>query len=137
MKKKILLLLIAVSTLFTSCFEDLDDNIQEASTLDVQNFIYRGLNFFYLYKAETPELANDAFANQTELDEFLNSFDSPESLFDYLTAPQDRFSLLVDDYIELENALDGITKNHGMEFGLVFYPDGCRINSIGGCLSWL
>jgi len=124
MKKKILLLLIAVSTLFTSCFEDLDDNIQEASTLDVQNFIYRGLNFFYLYKADTPELANDAFANQSELNDFLNSYDSPESLFDYLTAPQDRFSLLVDDYIELENALDGITKNHGMEFGLVFYPDG-------------
>lgn len=123
MKYKILLLLIAASTLFTSCFEDLDDNIQEASTLDVQNFIYRGLNFFYLYKADTPELANDAFANQSDLNEFLNSYDSPESLFDYLTSPQDRFSLLVDDYIELENALDGITKNHGMEFGLVFYPD--------------
>ena len=124
MKKKILLLLIVVSATFISCFEDLDDNIQEASTLDIQNFIYRGLNFFYLYKADTPELANDAFANQNELDTFLNSFDSPESLFDYLRSPQDRFSLLVDDYIELENALSGITKNHGMEFGLVFYPDG-------------
>jgi len=124
MKKKILLLLIVISSVFVSCFEDLDDNIQISSELDIKNFIYRGLNFFYLYKADTPELANNAFGNQEELDAFLNSYDSPEALFDYLQSPQDRFSLLVDDYIELENALSGITKNHGMEFGLVFYPDG-------------
>ncbi|MFT4802272.1 MAG: carboxyl-terminal processing protease, partial [Flavobacteriaceae bacterium] len=53
MKKKIFLLLIAISTLFVSCFEDLDDNIQPASDLDIGNFIYRGLNYFYLYKADT------------------------------------------------------------------------------------
>jgi len=124
MKKKILLLLIIVTSIVSSCFEDLDDNLQIASELEIKNFIYRGLNFFYLYKADSPELANDAFANQNELDDFLNSFASPENLFDYLKSPQDRFSILVDDYIELENALSGITKNHGMEFGLIFYPDG-------------
>ena len=124
MKKKILLLFIVITPLFTSCFEDNDDNIQTSSELDIKNFIYRGLNFFYLYKADTPELANDAFVNQDELNDFLNSYDSPESLFDYLKSPQDRFSLLVDDYIELENTLNGITKNHGMEFGLVYYPNG-------------
>jgi len=124
MKKKILLLLIVISSVFISCFEDNDDNIQISSELDIKNFIYRGLNFFYLYKADTPELANDAFASQNELDAFLNSYDSPESLFEYLKSSQDRFSLLVDDYIELENTLNGITKNHGMEFGLVYYPDG-------------
>ncbi len=124
MKKKIYLLLIVLSSVFISCFEDNDDNIQISSELDIKNFIYRGLNFFYLYKADTPELADDAFANQDELDDFLNSFGSPETLFDYLQSPQDRFSLLVDDFVELENSLNGITKNHGMEFGLVFFPDG-------------
>ena len=124
MKKKIFLLLIVISSVFVSCFEDLDDNIQYASTQDIQNFIYRGLNYFYLYKADTPELANDAFANQEDLNAFLNSYETPEALFDYLKSPQDRFSLLVSDYIELENALSGITLNNGMEFGLVFYPNG-------------
>lgn len=123
MKKNLFLLLLAITVTLASCFEDRDDNLQTATTLDIQNFIYRGLNFFYLYKADIPELANDAFANQDELDAFLSSFDTPESLFDYLTAPQDRFSLLVDDYFELENALNGITLNNGMEFGLVLYPD--------------
>ena len=124
MKKKIFLLLIAISTLFVSCFEDLDDNIQPSSNLDIGNFIYRGLNYFYLYKADTPELADDHFVNQDELNTFLSSFNTPESLFDFLKSPQDRFSLLVSDYNELENALNGVTLNNGMEFGLVYYPDG-------------
>lgn len=124
MKKNILLTLVAISIIFTSCFEDKDDNLQISSTLDIQSFIYRGLNFFYLYKADTPELADDAFASEGELNTFLSTFISPESLFNFLLSPQDRFSLLVDDYIALENALSGITINHGMEFGLVFYPDG-------------
>jgi carboxyl-terminal processing protease len=123
MKKKILLTLIAVATLFSSCFEDRDDTLQLASALEIQNFIYRGLNFFYLYKADTPELANDAFASQEDLDIFLSTFSTPEDLFDFLLSPQDRFSLLVDDYIALENALNGITLNNGMEYGLVLYPD--------------
>ncbi len=124
MKKNLLLLLLAVSITFTSCFEDRDDNIQVASTTDIQNFIYRALNFFYLYKADTPELANDAFANQSDLDTFLNTFASPETLFDFLISSQDRFSILVDNYILLENELNGITLNNGMEYGVVLYPDG-------------
>ena len=32
--------------------------------------------------------------------------------------------LHVNDYNELENALNGITLSNGMEFGLVYYPNG-------------
>jgi C-terminal processing protease CtpA/Prc len=123
MKKKIILLVLAVTTLFSSCFKDNDDVIQVASTLDIQNFIYRGLNFFYLYKADTPELANDAFATENDLNAFLGTFNSPEALFDFLLSNQDRFSRLVDDYVALENALAGVTLNNGMEYGLVRYPN--------------
>ena len=119
MKNKILLICIAVASVLSSCFEDLDDNQNTASALDIQNFIDRGLNFFYLYKAETPELANDAFATQAALNDFLNDYDTPEDLFDYLTPPVDRFSFLTDDYVSLENALNGTTLNNGMELSLI------------------
>jgi len=123
MQRKIFIPLLALSVLFVSCFEDMDDNIQPASTLDIQNFIYRGLNYYYLYKADTPELANDAFASQGELDNFLNNYDSPETLFDYLLSPQDPFSALFSDFRVIEDALSGISLSNGMEFGLVYYPD--------------
>ncbi|MGK0426728.1 MAG: C-terminal processing protease CtpA/Prc [Ulvibacter sp.] len=124
MKKKIFLSLFALSIVCTSCFKDNDDTLQTATVEDIQSFIYRGLNFFYLYKANTPELANDAFASEGEKNTFLNSYNDPESLFEYLRSSQDRFSILVDDYIELENALNGVSLSNGLEFGLVLYPDG-------------
>lgn len=123
MKKILLIITLCTGLVMSSCFEDRDDNPQTASTLEIQNFIYRGLNYFYLYKADTPELANDAFASQTDLNTFLETFDSPETLFDYLKSSQDKFSYLVDDYNILIDALNGTTYNHGMKFGLVFYPD--------------
>ena len=120
MKKiKLLFAAILVGTMFTACFKDMDDEVGHASTLDIQDFIYRGLNYFYLYKSEIPQLADDAFASQDELNNFLRTFNSPESLFENLLAPEDRFSFLISDYRVLENLLDGITLHNGMEFGLV------------------
>jgi len=122
--KKILLAgTLALSLLFVSCFQDNDDSIQAASNVEIQDFIWRGLNFFYLYKAETPELANDAFDTQSDFETFLSTFDSPESFFAFLKAQRDRFSILVSDYNDLEDALAGISMSNGMEFGLALYPD--------------
>ena len=124
MKKRILLVLITISTLSLACFDDLDDTIQTSSNSAIGDFIYRGLNYFYLYKSATPELADDYFTDQNELNSFLDSFENPRETFDFLIAPPDRFSVLVNDYNELENALNGITLSNGMEFGLVYYPNG-------------
>lgn len=123
MKKTYLLLAIAVSSLFISCFEDNDDNAQPVSILEIQDFIWRGLNFFYLYKADTPELADDAFATTDDLNTFLGTFESPEDLFGFLKSTRDRFSILVPDFVELENSLAGLSQSNGMEFGVVLYPD--------------
>jgi C-terminal processing protease CtpA/Prc len=123
MKKKFAIILLLLSVSLVSCFEDLDDNPREASPLEIQQFIWRGLNFFYLYKAENPNLADDAFSSDQEKDDFLSEFDSPEDLFAFLKFADDRFSILVEDYIALEDQLGGTTLNNGMEFGLVLYPD--------------
>lgn len=106
-------------SLLTGCFEDLDDVILDASTLEINNFIWRGMNDIYLYKEDVPQLADDYFADQEELNDYLDDFSKPEDLFADLVAPQDRFSFLVDDYVELENALEGIAVTTGMEYGLV------------------
>lgn len=121
MKRISLLLLITV--LCISCGDDLDDNIQPSSTSDIANFIYRGLNFWSLYKVDVPDLANDRFANNIEREKFLEQFQSPEGAFQFLLSPQDRFSILRSDFVELENALSGIRTDNGMRFSILRDPN--------------
>ena len=125
MKKWFAYSLIAIISAIslTSCFQDNDDVF--ASDNVIKNFVYRGMNAFYLYKPEIPVLANDTFATIEELEEFHEPFETPESffrslLFDEETSNPDRFfSIIVSDYIALEQAFAGTTLNNGMEFGLV------------------
>lgn len=105
--------------LTTSCFEDQDDNAISAS--EISDFVWKGMNAFYLYKDFKPDLANDRFSTNEDYASYLSSYPSPEALFDdlvYQRETVDRFSVLVDDYIALEQLLNGVTKNNGMEFGL-------------------
>lgn len=115
--KRIILLVITVG-LFQSCFSDFDDN----SNSNVKGFIWKGMNAYYLYKDDIPDLANDRFASDLDYNEYLNAFSSPEELFANLKYVGDRFSFLVDDYIALEQALSGTTFSNGMEFQLRFVP---------------
>ncbi len=119
--KYISVLLVCLPILL-SCAEDNDDKF--ASDTVVNNFIYRGMNAFYLYKPEIPVLANDRFATVADLENFHAQFNSPEDFFNSLLFEPnqvDRFSIIVSDYIALEQQLSGNTLSNGMEFGLVAY----------------
>ncbi len=115
------LLIFAFSIfLLTSCADDLDDNLASGSS--IKNFVYRGMNAFYLYKPNVPVLANDRFETVGELESYHAQFATPEEFFESLVfdrSTTDRFSIIVSDYVALENALSGTTKTNGMEFGLV------------------
>ncbi|TYB77200.1 S41 family peptidase [Bizionia myxarmorum] len=129
------LIAIAISTVLMGCFEDLDDN--PTSTRDLNDFVWRGLNSFYLYKDVVPDLANNRF-DEGSYEAFLNNFQSPEDLFDYLKyQPQtvDRFSWITSNYIQLEQQLNGTTMNNGMDFGLMRYPNGS--NSVFGYVGYV
>lgn len=117
---KITFIAFLVFSLTTSCFEDRDDNAISAS--EISDFVWKGMNAFYLYKDEIPNLANDRFSTNEEYASYLDSYSGPEELFESLIYQRqtiDRFSVLVDDYIALEQLLSGTTKNNGMKFGLV------------------
>lgn len=135
--KKLLLTVLIISCCLqlTSCFEDLDDN--PATSIDLNDFVYRGLNAYYLYKDNVADLANDRFTNGG-YEDFLNDFSSPEELFNYLRyLPDtvDKFSWITDNYIELELLFQGNTLNNGMDFGLVRYPDNS--NSVFGFVGYV
>ncbi|MEF3078841.1 S41 family peptidase [Winogradskyella poriferorum] len=120
---KLLALLLAITTTFTSCFEDLDDNVITSS--DIKDFVWKGMNAVYLYKSEIPDLADDRFNTNEDYSSYLADFESPEALFESLLhQPEtiDRFSIITDNYINLQNQLQGISLSNGLEFNLYFVP---------------
>jgi C-terminal processing protease CtpA/Prc len=124
MKKtyQIALLLFLVLFTFQSCQDN--DDVAPPATLEIQDFIWKGLNQYYLWQADVPNLDDKRFADQAALNAFLGGYPEPETLFDALRVDKsiDKFSWIVDDYLELEGQLQGTTKNNGVEFGLSYKP---------------
>ncbi|WP_044403918.1 S41 family peptidase [Lacinutrix sp. Hel_I_90] len=114
------LLLALVSV---SCFEDRDDT--PVSVNDINDFVYRGMDAYYLYRAEVPDLVEDK-QGSSNYSNYLSSFNSPEACFESLIYNRntvDRFSWITSDYIALEQQFSGVTKNTGMAFGLMRYVE--------------
>jgi len=123
--KSILIIFFLVFAL-QSC-EDNDD-VEAPASLQVNDFIWRGLNEVYLWQGDVPNLADDRFGSDEARYSFLSGYSKPEDLFeDLLNKPEskypngnavDRFSWIVDDYTVLEQQLNGISKNNGVDFQL-------------------
>ena len=116
-------LLFLVLSLTFSCFKDNDDTA--TGTTDIKNFVWKAMNFAYLYKDDSPNLANDRFATESDYQSFLNNYESPENLFESLIHDRetvDRFSWITNDYIALEQQFSGVTKTNGAEFNLYYAP---------------
>jgi C-terminal processing protease CtpA/Prc len=107
-----------------SCYDDNDDNAITAS--EINDFVWKGMNIFYLYKENSPDLANDRFANNEAYANYLNSFSDPFDLFESLKyEPEvvDRFSRIYSDYFVLEQLFQGTSTTNGMEFGFFASPN--------------
>ena len=119
--KKINLLLLASIFIFNSCkkTDDDDPNIIRLETdLEISDFIWKGLNQYYYWQESVVNLSDSKTENESDYAYYLSQNSNPESFFNSLKHPDDRFSWIVDDYIELENMLQGIDNSDGMEFGL-------------------
>lgn len=111
----LLLLLFAQS--FIKCSDDFDDKVPSGS---VNNFIWKGLNQYYYWLTDSPDLADNRFQNNEQYEDFINSYNSPETLFTHLLVDPsiDRFSVLFSDYTQLEQALTGTQMSNGIDYEL-------------------
>jgi carboxyl-terminal processing protease len=121
MKKNLIYFLFAFILAFTFGCEDVDDN-PIPSSLAVKDFVWKGMNLYYLWQADSPDLADDRFATQTQLNVFLDPFPTPTEVFNHVKVAStiDRFSVIYSDYSVLEGILTGNTKNNGVDYGLRF-----------------
>ncbi len=142
MKKiKFLFLFLLAGFLVTSCAkEDIDDKPdtqkelpgeepKDDLELEIKDFEWKAMNYWYLFKDDVAVLGDDYFATQSELNTWLVDWDTPEDLFYdgllYNYPTTDRFSWIVDDYEELENDFAGISETDGIEFKPFILCEGC------------
>lgn len=122
MKKMLALLGALIVTAFAiqGC-DDLDD-----TDVPVYDFVWKGMNLYYLWKDQVPALSDNRFSNQGDLNNYLQSFSSPEDLFNSLLYKKDdvdKWSIIFSDYRVLENALQGVIKSNGIEYGVRAVPN--------------
>lgn len=120
--KRIALVFLITLTL-TSC--EKSEN-QIPANVEIQDFVWKGMNALYLWQDQIPDLADTRFSSQQQLNSYLEGFPNPADLFQTLRFQPgvvDEFSWIVDDYIALENSFQGINPSNGMEFGLVRFAD--------------
>ena len=119
MKKIVISLLLLFLFVIPFGCEDMDDNAVPTS-LEIKDFVWKGMNLYYLWQADVSDLADNRFANQSQLNAFLEPFATPTALFNALRVPSptDRFSVIYSDYTVLEGVLSGNTLNNGVDYGL-------------------
>jgi C-terminal processing protease CtpA/Prc len=93
-------LLTVVVASFSSC----NDDENGAGNSYVNSWIYENMEFWYYWNTELPTNPNRSL--------------EPPDFFESLLSSQDRFSWIQDDFQELLNSLQGITKEAGYEFKL-------------------
>lgn len=130
-KKYFGFLCIALSfMLFQSCEDNSENDVP--SSLRINDFVWKGMNLYYLWQEDVPDLDDERFANQDELNDFLRGYSDPSVLFNHVRVDPsiDRFSVIFSDYRVLEGVLSGTTKNNGVDFGLK-YKSGSTTDIFG------
>ena len=98
----------------------------EYGTLEISDFIWKGLNEYYYWQEEVELLSDDIAQFGGEYSKFISSNSNPEDFFSLLKHPDDQFSFLYNNYRELENSFEGVTSTSGVEFGLLYACQNCN-----------
>lgn len=107
---------------------DEDPNIAKLENdLEISDFVWKGLNQYYYWQESVISLADSKLDNLSNYSFYLSQNPNPENFFNSLKHPDDRFSWISDDYVELENYLQGIDYSDGMEFGLFLECNGQNV----------
>ena len=154
--KKYLLLFLALGLLLTNC--NSDDNIipdpepeqeeaEKASDYPIQHFMWQVMNDYYFWQADVPNLSDSKFAGDTDPDyiAFLGSEENPSNFFysdlcnKHVEAvgeasAVDRFSVTVENYTDLLNSFQGISKSNGVEFVLTYFGGN---NEVFGFINYI
>jgi len=138
--KKYVALFLGLGILSVGCNKD-DDGVSgpngpdpdPSANVTVQDFMWQGLNIWYFWQADAPNLGDNRFNSSKEYTDYLESYSNPTDFFYNTcykherivgeTAAIDRFSFVREDYKELTQNLSGVSRSNGLEFQLFLFSD--------------
>ncbi|WP_308991221.1 S41 family peptidase [Mariniflexile litorale] len=129
---KALILVFTISFLTTACFDDNDDS--QITTSEINDFVWKGMNSWYNWQSEVPNLSDNKDDNKSEYQSYLTQNTNPNIFFNsliYQPNVTDRFSWFIEDYIEQELQFQGISKSHGLKYQSV------QVNSNGDIIIYV
>lgn len=125
LKKLFIPFLFLTVALFFSCSSDDEPKKEEIPEIsedaEIQDYIWQGLNTYYLWQENVSNLADSRFEDKEGYVNYINNAPEPDDFFESLLYRRDvvdKWSWIVDDYVELENLFQGVYKSNGVEFGL-------------------
>ncbi|AZJ35760.1 S41 family peptidase [Tenacibaculum singaporense] len=124
--RKLILLSFAFAFFF-SCSKDDEvipkdgENPTDKVTLNnkVNNFVWKAMNSWYNWQEDVPNLADSKDDNTNDYYTFLNSYNTPNSLFESLKHADDDFSWFIEDYVAQQQQFQGTSKTFGFRPSLV------------------
>jgi carboxyl-terminal processing protease len=131
---KIVLFFLLTLTLYNCTKED-----EIPVDVEINDFIWKGMNAYYLYQDQIPDLSDRRFNSQPELNSYLKGFTVSNELFTGLLldpGTTDTKSTLLEDSNILTTPSLRISNTNGVEFGIIAQP-GSPTNVIGYVISVL
>lgn len=108
---------------FTLTFFNCSKEYEVPADLVTNDFVWKGLNAYYLHQDEIADLADTRFGSDNQLNTYLSAFPDSNSLFSSLLIAGDTKSAFVEDYntIVTPDLRTGLT--NGLEFGIIAAPN--------------
>ncbi len=131
---KIVLFFLFILTLYNCTKED-----EIPVDVEINDFIWKGMNAYYLYQDQITDLSDRRFNSQPELNSYLSNFAVPNDFFTSLllnTGNIDLKSALVEDYNTITTPGLRTSYTNGVEYGIIAEP-GNSTNVIGYVISIL
>lgn len=118
-KNKNIIYFLLGSALFFGCSKE----YEVPQNLVVHDFVWKGLNAYYLYQDDIADLSDRRFNSDEELNAYLNSFADYNLLFESLLLENDIKSTLIEDYNTLTAPELRSRFTNGLEFGIIADPN--------------
>ncbi|MFD0797751.1 S41 family peptidase [Maribacter chungangensis] len=151
--KKYVFLFLCIGLAFGSCNKNDDSPVIEetreeeqvqptnaVADFPAQNFMWQAMNAFYFWQDDVADLADDRFDSEESYANFLAGEEDPEAFFYQICNDHirlvgeenavDRFSGAVENYKDLVNNLQGVSRSNGVEFQLYLFRDSDDIYGV-------